>query len=299
MQITSELIERLLYEEESTTLDFKQGQYPFDNASDEQKSELLKDILAFANAFRRTDAFILIGVKDVKGGKSRVTGAANQLDDAKVQQFINSKTQQPLTFVYLGFIHDGKPIGVIHIPMQKRPLYIKKNFGKVEKENVDLRRGSSTAIAKPEEVAQMGADQIITQGIEPSFNLNLHGPKTGAVIDGPVNIESTWLDVPAEQDIPDHVSNNHMLARVIHTNRSYYRELARFTQLRVFLHPIRIALTNESSVSAHDVRLVIEVDDSDGKHVFEAGNDMLEPGDHHRRAARDPFRKRCSIQTLV
>jgi hypothetical protein len=52
------LLERLLNEAESTALDFKQSQYPFENASKEQKSELLKDILAFANSWRRTDALL-------------------------------------------------------------------------------------------------------------------------------------------------------------------------------------------------------------------------------------------------
>ena len=56
-----DLLERLLYEEESETLDFKAQQYPFDGATDDQKSELLKDILAFANAWRRTDAYIGCG----------------------------------------------------------------------------------------------------------------------------------------------------------------------------------------------------------------------------------------------
>jgi hypothetical protein len=45
-------LESLLHEDESTSLDFKRDQYPFDAATDEQKSELLKDILAFANAWR-------------------------------------------------------------------------------------------------------------------------------------------------------------------------------------------------------------------------------------------------------
>jgi hypothetical protein len=47
------LFERLLYEEESPTLDFKREQYRFSKASDDEKSELLKDILGFANAWRR------------------------------------------------------------------------------------------------------------------------------------------------------------------------------------------------------------------------------------------------------
>ena len=55
-----EELEQLLFEEESPTLDFKRDQYPFSKATDEEKSELLKDILGFANCFRRTEAFILI-----------------------------------------------------------------------------------------------------------------------------------------------------------------------------------------------------------------------------------------------
>ena len=65
-------MEKLLNEDESSALDFKRDQYPFEKASDEQKSEFLKDILAFANAWRRTDAYILVGVEDVKGGRSNV-----------------------------------------------------------------------------------------------------------------------------------------------------------------------------------------------------------------------------------
>src|SRR2546426_7301047 len=64
--------ERLLYEEESNTLDFKKEQYRFAKASDDEKSELLKDILGFANAWRRSEAYILIGVENVRGGRGNV-----------------------------------------------------------------------------------------------------------------------------------------------------------------------------------------------------------------------------------
>ena len=72
--MTNELFERLLFEEEGTTIDFKKEQYRFVKATDEEKSELLKDILGFANAWRRSATYILIGVEDVRGGKSNVVG---------------------------------------------------------------------------------------------------------------------------------------------------------------------------------------------------------------------------------
>ena len=77
------LLESLLNQEESATLDFKVQQYPFVKGNAEQRAELLKDILAFANAWRQTDAHILIGVEEVKGGRSIVSGIppGNHLDD--------------------------------------------------------------------------------------------------------------------------------------------------------------------------------------------------------------------------
>ena len=63
-------MEELLHEEETETLDFKRNQYLFAGASDDDKSEIVKDVLAFANAWRRTDAYILIGVQEVKGGEA-------------------------------------------------------------------------------------------------------------------------------------------------------------------------------------------------------------------------------------
>jgi len=154
------LMEELLNEDESSTLDFKRDQYPFDKASDEQKSELLKDILAFANAWRRTDAYILVGVEDVKGGRSNVVGITSHFDDARIQQFVNSKTNRPVTFSYEIFPIEGVQVGIFYFPLQDRPIYLKKDFGKLKQREVYIRRGSSTDTADPDEIAKMGTLKI-------------------------------------------------------------------------------------------------------------------------------------------
>ncbi|MBV9384830.1 MAG: ATP-binding protein [Chroococcidiopsidaceae cyanobacterium CP_BM_ER_R8_30] len=152
------LLEQLLNEDESTTLDFKVAQYPFDEASNEQKSELLKDILAFTNAWRRTDAYILIGVQEIKGDRSRVVGIQHHLDDANPQQFVNSKTQRPIEFCYRGYPFEGLQLGIITIPVQERPVFLdKKDYGKLRKNVVYIRRSTSTVEANPDEIASMGA----------------------------------------------------------------------------------------------------------------------------------------------
>jgi len=58
------ILEDLLRSRESETLDFKL-EYYFGKDSEDKKSELLKDILAFANCPRSVPAYILIGVEEV------------------------------------------------------------------------------------------------------------------------------------------------------------------------------------------------------------------------------------------
>lgn len=149
------LLEELLNENESSSLDFKRDQYPFEGASDDQKGELLKDVLAFANSWRRSDAYILIGVEEVRGCRSRPVGVSVHLDDAKLQQFVGSKTQRPLHVAYEVQRVDGVEIGAIRIPIQERPLFLKKDFGRLRKDTVYVRQGSSTNAADPDEIARM------------------------------------------------------------------------------------------------------------------------------------------------
>src|SRR4051812_33249731 len=115
--MTNDLFEGLLYEEEGTTIDFKKEQYQFVKATDEEKSELLKDILGFANARRRSATYILIGVEEVRGGRSDVVGidASDQLDDHALQQFVNNLVNTPVRFQYQAFTYEGKNVGIIVI----------------------------------------------------------------------------------------------------------------------------------------------------------------------------------------
>ena len=105
MQMNGMLLESLLHQEEGPALDFKQDQYPIGKGSAPEiranlKSELVKDILAMVNASREVTAYILIGVEEIKGGRSRIVGVQDHLDDANLHQLINSKTQRPVEFSY-------------------------------------------------------------------------------------------------------------------------------------------------------------------------------------------------------
>jgi hypothetical protein len=292
MQITKDLVESLLHEEESAALDFKRDQYPFAGASPEEKSEILKDVIAFANAFRRTDAFILIGVEDVKGGRGKVVGVEKHIDDADLQQFINSKTQRTVTFSYKAAEHDGLPIGVIHIPLQERPVFAKVKYGKVDKEVAYIRRGSSTAPANPDEIAQMGAERAAASAAAtPSLELMLIDRGTGKSLGTETSFQTLLLDVPDEKDIPDYHSarqRGFMAPSIYGDNRDYYRELAAFTKAVNYVRPVAIAVKNTGETSAQDVRLVFEIDDPSFAYEFIEEWDMPEPPRPQRGLIRTP-----------
>lgn len=202
MQPLTTTVQALLWENESTSLDFKKAQYPFAGASDDQKSEIIKDILAFANAFRRDDAFILLGVREVHGGRAEVVGVDQHLSDASLQQMVNSKTNRTVEFSYHALELDGKPIGVIRVLRQRRPLFLTKAYGRLEASAVYLRRGSSTAKATPDEIAQMGAERQHSTGIDPerrALELLLQHARFA---------ESVWQLINDISQIPEHFITN-------------------------------------------------------------------------------------------
>ena len=156
MSIDSDTIETLLNMDEGTSLDVKREQYRFVKATDSDKSELLKDILAFSNTQRYRTAYILIGVEEVQGGRSKVVGVQNHLDDADLHQFVNNKTNRSVEFSYSPRVFENKQIGVLRIPLQSPPIYALRKYGKVNANTVYIRDGSATRSASPDEIAAMG-----------------------------------------------------------------------------------------------------------------------------------------------
>jgi hypothetical protein len=259
------LFEQLLYEEESTTLDFKQEQYRFAKATEEEKSELLKDILGFANSWRRSHAFILIGVEDVRGGRSFVRGVSEHLPDHSLQQFVNNLTNQPVQFRYEAFGVEGKQVGVIRIDEQVRPIYLKRDYGKLEKEKVFVRRGSSTDPSKPaslEEIAQMR----VGSG-NPDAELTLEFADLER--DESLGIYFAWdaefCEMPSMESIPDLVRRSqwHPTLKIElsdmqfdpmnRLNEDFYRELAAYEFARRLFRPVRLFVKNTGQIAAKNV----------------------------------------------
>ncbi|MGE6446424.1 AlbA family DNA-binding domain-containing protein [Pseudomonas bubulae] len=256
------LIETLLYKGEGTTLDYKVQQYPHDGATSEAKGELLKDILAFANAWREEEAHILIGISD----SGELVGLDKDLDDARIQQFINGKTNSPVHFSYRSLKFKGFQLGLYTIGAQERPLYAKKTFGKVLADTVYVRRGSSTAIAQPEEIAKMGADRVEKSQIyAPNLSLQLVGTNE-SLLDS-IHFNYKNIIIENQDELPDLLEtrvhrglfDTGTSDYMRHTNSDYYRELAPYIQQLEGTFGFRLQLTNTGTNFAADVKIYVTI----------------------------------------
>lgn len=276
------LFERLLNEEEGATLDFKRDQYLFAGANDEAKSELLKDILAFANAWRRTDAYILIGVEEVRGGRSNVFGVTSHLDDHSLQQFVSHKTNRPPHFSYEASTFDGKQVGIIKIDQQARPFYLKADYGKLKKNVVYVRRGSSTCEADLDEVARMGSPAIQE---EADLRLEFAALDREAGLGTTLRLQAVCCEMPTGATIPDYEGpqrKRHAFYDVTASianrpNEAYYREKATFLYAIALFRPVRFLVTNAGAATAQNVRVELAIARQAGALVLSEPNMPAQP----------------------
>lgn len=273
--MNSEFIEQLLYEEEGPTLDFKRDQYAFAKASEDDKSELLKDILGFVNCWRRSEAFILIGVDEVRGGRSTVYGISDHLADHSLQQFVNNLTNRPVRFGYEAGECDGEQVGIIRIEVQRRPVYLKRDYGKLKKGEVYVRRGSSTDPSKPadpDEIAHMGSGYV-TESNEASLSVQFARPDVEQGLGREMEWTAEYCEMPEPKEIPRlndrpapvqlpggqriQLPSAASFDPMNRLNETYYHDLAEYEFVQRLVKQLRLVVANTGDVPATDVRLEI------------------------------------------
>lgn len=277
--ISDEDLEQLRYKGEGTDLDFKQAQYAFAGASDYEKSELLKDIMAIANAYRSGPGYILIGFKDLAPHPAEVVGisTSDHIDDAAIQQFVRSKIDPLLEFQYEERLFDGKHIAVITIPKQARPFVPKQDFGKLRKNVALVRRGSSTDEASMSEMLKMAhadAGSLKTARVELLI-------KTGENKPFPARLSLSFLRFG---ELPDYEKANWIdsgngfrmpIPSFGTVNRRYYRELAEYYATMRRLVLVRLSLANQSDFALGEVKLELTCNVPSGENIQLRRSDEL------------------------
>lgn len=137
-------LEYLISKEEGAKLDFKEE---IDITTQSGKKELAKDIIAMANSHGGR-GYIIIGVKDKT---KEITGLPSEkFNEERIQQILGLRTNPPINVRVEYFEIEGKRICVITIFRSfKRPHQMVQNGA------FYIRRGSTTDVARREEIADM------------------------------------------------------------------------------------------------------------------------------------------------
>ncbi|WP_157796524.1 AlbA family DNA-binding domain-containing protein [Bacillus sp. FJAT-45037] len=128
------------YEREGTRLDFKKEQY-----IKEKYQDLIKDIMAMANAPIEGRRHIIIGVKDKPDGTKDYFSLNRDeiVDQATFQQIIRENVEPSIDFSYFTHEMDGNLFGVIEIEQcTNPPCMMRKDYKGLKKGECFIRKGS-------------------------------------------------------------------------------------------------------------------------------------------------------------
>lgn len=134
-----ELLDLIQHENEKTGLDFKAAIY-----KSEKFDELLKDLMAMANATLAEDRYIVVGVKHHPNGERVVLGIEEFMDDATYYQLVHSNIEPDIQFEYFHTEVEGKKVGVFRIfNCDNQPYLMKKDTKTLRRGDGFIRKGSS------------------------------------------------------------------------------------------------------------------------------------------------------------
>jgi len=128
------------YYDENLNLDFKGSQYMRGKHAD-----LIKDIIAMANADTNDECYIIIGVIHNNGGQKELRGINREgfIDDAVYQQLIRENVEPDIKFEYILYEYTGKCFGVFKIGnCDDKPYMMKKDYNSLKKGDSWIRKGS-------------------------------------------------------------------------------------------------------------------------------------------------------------
>jgi hypothetical protein len=213
-----------------------------------------------------------------------------------VQLFLNSKTSRPVDFSYGTAHYRGMQIGVIRIPVQERPTYSKKTYGIVQSDVVYLRRGSSTARARPDEIAQMALAQADRDQSRPDLSPLIASGVDWSTLNTTVAFETIYLAHPNIQSLPDYAPPRSadsfgVISATLAKwpNADFYRQQAHYLRSREMLRPIRFAVRNSGKSVASNVKVVFDFRDEVHACKFVLGDDFPGvPQREHNFADRFP-----------
>lgn len=170
--LTPEDIHEFCRRSESVSLEFKAKQYHFGRkCTEDERAELLKDVLGMANADRDEIAYILIGVKEDENKHGKILGipAGTAIDGADLWEFVNSRTNYKIPIRTEAVLVDEKLVQVIAVDpcSENRPYFITNGFGRLSNHHVPVRHDARVEMASATEILEFA------NKVQPKINVEL------------------------------------------------------------------------------------------------------------------------------
>ncbi|MGB7325452.1 MAG: hypothetical protein WBD31_11330, partial [Rubripirellula sp.] len=172
--------------------------------------------------------------------------------------------------------------------VQKRPVFLKRDYGKLKKGEVYVRRGSSTDPSKPadpDEIALMGSGQAF-EPKEASLSIEFAAIGSEKSLGTQIEWKAENCEMPDSDDIPVlddrppsvripgggsiQMPNMSSLDSMYRLNETYYHDLAYYELIRRLVKEVRLVVVNTGDAPATDVRLEIAAPVGQGFNIADA-----------------------------
>lgn len=183
------------YHEESEFLDFKSQEY-----ASSSKVNLIKDVMAFANAPSVGNKYIIIGVKK-KDGNIETFDIQSQYDQASIQQTIHANITPEISIDYISHSYEGMNLMVIVIYsptdqpyMINKPVYYSGAKPALKVGECWIRKGSYQVPAERKDYDRMYAAKTNPNRFSGKLIIGISGGK-----DDSITLKPKDIQVPSQE----------------------------------------------------------------------------------------------------
>jgi hypothetical protein len=173
------LEDRIRYEGESTTLDFKKSYYAAPT-----KTELISDVMAMANADTKDDRVIVFGVKHCSDGSKTFHSLSSFPDPADIEQLLLQNIEPAVHVEFCPFEYDGHTIAYLRIyDCNDQPYLMRKDHGVLTQGTGRIRKGTTTLPLLRTDIDRMFAAKNEKQDLRQFINIQWAGNPPSREID--------------------------------------------------------------------------------------------------------------------
>ena len=159
-KLSDEQVRTLLNSTETNRVDYKR-KMGFKNGTDQQKANLLKDVLAMSNATHGDVGYLVFGVNHTLTGNEIIgVEESDSVDNSRLTNYINSKTNKDIEFYYYEYVIQDKKIGILTIKPDGYVRYVTETICGTRDNAVYYRNNDTNAIMSPSEIADRAIMKI-------------------------------------------------------------------------------------------------------------------------------------------